>query len=280
MESSYVRGNVPAGAFLLMLGIDCQVDRVEWQLVGFGREFRRYVIDYGIIDRHISDPDCQRNLDLLLAKTWRNVAGRQLGIELAAIDGNAWTEDVWTFARRHPSSKLIMIRGRGDDSAPRLARVKKERNEKTGKLLRYSKRFYHLGVSVLKMALYRDLAKDDPLLVGYIAFPSGLEDDYFQELTAERRAPVKRNGFTVFRWVKDDRQDNEALDTLVQATGAAIKFGVYGMSDLSWANLEAERETPLAHRQGDIEDLLAAPRAADGTEVRRPRKTIASLLAR
>jgi phage terminase large subunit GpA-like protein len=280
MESSYVRGNVPAGALLLMLGIDCQVDRVEWQLVAFGREFRRYVIDYGIIDRHISDPDCQRNLDLLLAKTWRNVAGRQLGIELAAIDGNAWTEDVWTFARRHPSSKLIMIRGRGDDSASRLARVKKERNEKTGKLLRYSKRFYHLGVSVLKMALYRDLAKDDPLSVSYIAFPSGLEDDYFQELTAERRAPVKRNGFTVFRWVKDDRQDNEALDTLVQATGAAIKFGVYGMSDLSWANLEAERETPLAHRQGDIEDLLAAPRAADGTEVRRPRKTIASLLAR
>jgi phage terminase large subunit GpA-like protein len=275
MESSYVRGNVPAGALLLMIGIDCQGDRVEWQVVGFGRDFRRFVIDYGIVDRHISDPDCQANLGALLAKTWRNIAGRQLGIDLAAIDGNAWTEDVWSFARRHPSSKLIMIRGRGDDSAPRLARVKKER-DKNGKLLRYSRRFYHLGVSVLKMALYRDMAKDDPLSNGFVAFPSGLDDEYFQELTAERRMPVKRNGFTVFRWVKDDRQDNEALDTLIQATGAAIKYGVYGMSDISWARLESERETAPAHRQGDIEDLLGAV----GTEAQRPRKSIASLLAR
>jgi phage terminase large subunit GpA-like protein len=137
--------------------------------------------------------------------------------------------------------------------------VKRERNEKTGVLLKYSKRFYNLGVSVLKMALYRDLAKDDPLANGYVAFPSGLGDDYFQELTAERRQAVKRNGFTVYRWIKDDRQDNEALDTLIQATGAAIKYGVYGMSELTWARLEAEREAPLEHAQGDLEDLLTGP---------------------
>jgi phage terminase large subunit GpA-like protein len=42
-------------------------------------------------------------------------------------------------------------------------------------------------------------------------------------------------------WTKDDRQDNEALDTMVQATGAALKFGVYGLADVGWARLEAER---------------------------------------
>jgi phage terminase large subunit GpA-like protein len=255
--SSYVRGKIPAGALLLMLGVDCQQDRVEWQLVGFGREYRRYVIDYGIIDRHISDPDCARNLDLVLHRSWENCAGRKLGIDLAAIDGNAWTEDVWAFSRRHPASKLIMVRGRGDDGAPRLALIKRERNERTGLLLKYSKRFYNLGVSVLKMGLYRDLAKDDPLSPGYVEFPSGLDDEYFQELTAERREPVNRHGFTVFRWIKDDRQDNEALDTLIQATGAAIKFGVYGLSDRGWEALAIQRETPLT-RQGDIEDLLNA----------------------
>ncbi len=54
-SSHYVRGTVPQGALLLMVGIDCQGDRIEWQCVGFGNEYRRYVIDYGIIDRHISD---------------------------------------------------------------------------------------------------------------------------------------------------------------------------------------------------------------------------------
>jgi phage terminase large subunit GpA-like protein len=160
--SHYVRGTVPAGACLLMLGIDCQQDRVEWQLVGFGRDFRRYVVDYGIVDRHISDGDAQRNVDLVLARKWKNASGFEFGVELAAIDGNAWTEDVWSFARRHASRKLTMVRGRGDDGAPRLAQVRRERNPKTGRLLVYSRRFYHLGVSNLKMALYRDLAKDDP----------------------------------------------------------------------------------------------------------------------
>ncbi len=283
-ESSYLRGTVPAGALLLFLGIDCQHDRVEWQLVGFGRDYRRYVIDYGIVDRHISDPDCRRNLDLVMAKTWKNVAGRDIGVDLAAIDGNAWTEDVWAWARKHPSSKLIMVRGRGDDAAPRLARVKRERNEKSGVLLKYSKRFYNLGVSVLKMALYRDLAKDDPLANGYVAFPQGFEDDYFQELTAERRQPVKRNGFTVYRWVKDDRQDNEGLDTFIQATGAAIKFGVYGLSDVGWMKLEAERETPLQPEQGDLEDLMGAAAVVNKASATgksfEGKKSIAKLLAR
>ena len=135
---------------------------------------------------------------ILLAKKWKNVAGRELGIELTAIDGNSYTEDVWQWARRHPSSKLIMIRGRGDDSAPRFARVKRERNERTGALLKYSSRFYHLGVSVLKMALYRDLAKDDPLSTGFVSFPSGLGDDYFQELTAAAKGASQAARFHSF----------------------------------------------------------------------------------
>jgi phage terminase large subunit GpA-like protein len=122
-----------------------------------------------------------------------------------------------------------------------------------------SKRFYTLGVSVLKMALYRDLGKDDPLANGFVAFPSGLEDEYFQELTAERRVAKKRHGFEVYRWEKDDRQDNEALDTFIQATGAAIKFGVYGFSDITWMKFEAERETPSKAAQGDLEDLIGLP---------------------
>jgi phage terminase large subunit GpA-like protein len=260
-ESSYKKGQISAGALLVFLGIDCQGDRVEWQLVGFGKDYRRWVIDYGIVPNHISDPDCQRNLDLLMAKKWRNAAGQDIAVDGAAIDGNAYTEDVWSWVRKHPSSKLIMVRGRREDSAPRLAKVKRERNEKTGVLLKYSKRFFNLGVSVLKMALYRDLQKDDPLTNGFIAFPAGLDDEYYQELTSERRVAKKRNGFTVYQWEKPDRQDNEALDTFVQATGAAIKYGVYGLSDIGWAKIETERETPAQADQGDLEDLMGAPPA-------------------
>jgi phage terminase large subunit GpA-like protein len=48
----------------------------------------------------------------------------------------------------------------------------------------------------------------------------------------------------VYRWTKDDRQDNEALDTAIIATGAAIRYGVYGLSDQGWEKLRLNRETP------------------------------------
>ena len=64
----------------------------------------------------------------------------------------------------------------------------------------------------------------------------------FRSFDAERRTAVKRHGFTVYRWTKDDRQDNEALDTLIIATGAAIRFGVYSLSDRGWDALRSQRE--------------------------------------
>jgi phage terminase large subunit GpA-like protein len=163
-----------------------------------------------------------------------------------------------------------MVRGRGDDAAPRLALVKRERNESTGKVLARSRRFYNLGVSGLKMSLYRDLQKHDPTARGFVSFPSGLGDDYFQELTAERRTALKHHGFTVYRWTKDDRQDNEALDTAIIATGAALRFGVYSLSDRGWDALRSQREVrpapvpapvPVTPAPGGVipEEAAAAP---------------------
>lgn len=257
--STYARGEIPTGALVITLGIDCQADRVEWQLVGWGRHFRRFVVDYGVIPGHIADQVCRDRLDGLLAQTWPNMAGRRVAVDLAAIDGNAWTEDVWTFARRHPIGRLIMVRGRGEDHAPRLAAVKKERAERTGKLLKYARRFFNFGASIMKMALYRDLAKEDAIAGGYVAFPRGLDDEYFRGLTAERRTPEKRHGFTVYRWTKDPGQANEPLDTMNQAEAAATRFGVRGMPDATWLKLEQEREIPLVPAQGDLEELLGAP---------------------
>jgi len=53
---------------------------------------------------------------------------------------------------------------------------------------------------------------------------------------------------------------------------AAIKFGVYGLSDVGWMKLEAERETPLNPAQGDIEDLLVAVQQVSGKPASPARK--------
>lgn len=265
-EIGHQRGRIPAGGLLLTLGIDCQKDFLAWQAVAWSRDGRRFVVDHGTIDGHISEDAARQGVDTLLETRWRNEAGHDIVPDLAAIDGNAWTEDVWDWAKKHPTSRVIMVRGVADERAPLLARVKKERSRTTGKVLRYSSRFYNFGTSILKMALYRNLTKADPIERGYVGLPKGLDDAYYKELTAERRQPKRRrDGFIQYAWVKEPTQANEMLDTMLQAEAAAIKLGIRNLPESRWDQISAERETPKAQSQGDLEDLfhgLAAIAAA------------------
>lgn len=279
-NSPLERGRIVQWAVVVTLGIDCQADRIEWQAVAWGRDYRRHVIDCGIIPGHIKEPSTQAAADKLLGLSWKHESGRMIGIDRAAIDGNAWTEDVWGWARRHPASRVIMVRGVGHETAPRLMKVRKERS-RTGDLLRYAGRFYNMGTSPMKMALYRNLTKGDPLAYGYVSFPRGLEDEYFRQLTAESRKAVKRrDGFTVWQWVKDPSQRNEMLDTMVQAEAAAEHLGVFVMGEKHWNAAEAERAAPIADAQMDLEDLMkvATPvaQAAAATAVRSPVRKVRS----
>ncbi|MAA99707.1 MAG: terminase [Stappia sp.] len=258
--TGHAPGVIPAGALVTTLGIDCQDDRVEAQLVGWGRNRQRFVIQYFVIPGHIREDATRARLDALLKQTWPNAFGQRLPVDMVAIDGNAYTPEVWEWVRRHPASRVIMVRGARSETSPLLQRVKKETDEKTGKLKRYSRRFYNFNGAVLKMALYANLRKEDPLEAGYVGLPRGLEDEYFRQLTAERRVEkVQKSGFKVYVWEKDKGQANEGLDTMNQAEAAAMRFGVRSLTDAMWDKLEAEREVAPPERQLDLEELPLVP---------------------
>ena len=122
--------------------------------------------------------------------------------------------------------------------------MQRERSEKTGTVLKYSRRFFNIGVYQFKSSLYRDLAKDDPNEKGYISFPNNLPLSYYEELVSEKRVPYKRMGVLAYRWEKPDRQSNEMHDTFLYASAAPIKYGVNWISDQGWAKLRAELEAP------------------------------------
>jgi phage terminase large subunit GpA-like protein len=135
------------------------------------------------------------------------------------------------------------VRGVPGDGVPRLAKVQRERDEKRGTLLRCSRRFFNLGVYQFKLSLYRDLAKDNPEEKGYISFPRGLPESYFEELVCERRVPYKRTGAIAYRWKKPAARLTMD-DCFLCASAAAIKYGVNWISDHGWAQPRAEFETP------------------------------------
>jgi phage terminase large subunit GpA-like protein len=69
-EQGYDLGIIPPGALLTTLGVDSQGDRVEWQLVGWGRARRRWIIDHGVIEGNITTEACRAELSALLDRTW------------------------------------------------------------------------------------------------------------------------------------------------------------------------------------------------------------------
>jgi len=257
-------GRIPAGHPIVTCGVDCQIDRVEYQIVARGRDFHRAIVQHGVLPGHISTPQAQAALDALLQQGFVNAYGRPIGIDVLAIDGNAWTEDVWGWAKKHPAHRVIMVRGVPSESAPLLVRVKKETN-RAGKKLPYSKRFYNFATSVLKMGLYRDLVKSDPLERGYVDLPRGLDDEFYRQLTAESRKATKtKQGFVRWEWVKDPNQANEGLDTNLQAEAAWVRIAGPSreLLDAIWTRYIDEREKPMPELQLDLEDVIHAQPAA------------------
>lgn len=247
------RGVVPSQGVILAAGVDCQGDRVEVQILAFGRNYRRWTIDYVVIPHFISTDEARAALDQLLKANWRTEAGKRVALDVLAIDGGAYTEDVWDWALRHPYTRVIVTKGATTAAAPPLKRM--EFDKRIDRMARRKRRQgFIVGVSQLKGDFYGWLDKTDPHERGYCHFAARLGDTFYRMLVSEVRV-LKRtaSGAVVSKWdvvTADGR--NEALDTMVMAEAAArYKHWTY-MSDAAWDQLDAERGGAPEEPQGDL----------------------------
>jgi phage terminase large subunit GpA-like protein len=251
---TYERGRIPPGGLLICVGVDCQGDRTEVHFKAFGEYLRRYTIDYEIIPHFIGTDEGRAALDKILLRTFPDAFGNVRGIDMLAIDGNAYTKDVFAWAKGYSWTRVIVVRGAKSDMAPPLALTKTERKP-DGQVRKTQKRFYNVGVSSLKGALYEVLRRADPLVRGFCGYPRGLDDEFFRQLTAEKRETKvdKKSGFPRAFWRKDHDR-NEVLDTEMYAEAAAIRCGWYTRTPESWAVMRTEREKMTERGQADLFD--------------------------
>lgn len=282
-ETGHERGTIPAGGLLLVIGVDCQGDRVEWHAKAFGPNLSRATVDYGVIHGHVSTQDARDGLDELLKRRWPDTFGNQRPADMLAIDFNYAKDAVLDWAKRHLESQVICVRGAKPDNAPELQLVKDLRSV-SGKIIKRQRRCFNVGVSPLKFAFYKHLEKADPLARGYCAYPAGMEDWFYQQMTGERRQPVTlRDGSVQYRWIKDKNQPVEVLDTEMYAEAGAIRLGWKTYSDEQWDRLRATRERPPKEPQLDLlsprplADGAAAATAEPGRRQATTRRTVAGI---
>lgn len=260
-SSDYIAGQVPFGALILTLGMDVQGDRVEWLVKGWGQNLRRWTIQHGVIEGHISEQRVRDALDLLMKRTWKNRFGREIAIDMAAIDANYETNEVKEWAKRHP--KVITVKGSRTYTAPPMQLVKEERNN-SGKIKTKQTKHWLVGVSGMKGALYKQLEKIDPLERGFCGFPSDLDDDYYKQLASEKRVLEvnKKTKYSEMKWIKLPDVRNEILDMEIYAEAAARRYGCFASVDNDWERLRAERESLPDNVQMDMLDPVN-PMAVD-----------------
>lgn len=257
-EEQMGRGELPGKGLILAAGVDCQLDRIEVHLVAFGAGFQRYAFDYKIIEHSIADEKGREALDAILKTTWRTTLGRRIALDMLAIDGGAYTNAVWDWAKRHPWSRVIIVKGSSTQNGPAMLPMKFERKA-DGQAKRAQKRAFLLNVSQLKADFYAYLAKDDPISRGYCGFAAGFGDEYFRQISSEVRVLKRaRTGAVTSQWeLVEPTRRNEALDTMLYAEAAARRKGWASMTEEQWAALELERGSAPAEAQADLFDGAA-----------------------
>ena len=202
---------LPMEVVLLTAGVDVQDDRLEVEIVGWGRDDESWSVDYRTVYGDPSSPTVWRDMDSLLDQQFEREDGSILMVRSTCVDsGGHHTNSVYNFVRPREGKRVFAIKGVGGEGKPLVG--KPGRNN-IGKI-----KLFPVGVDTGKDVLFSRMRIVEPG-PGYMHFPISRSDEYFRQLTAEKLVTRYHKGFARREWVKI-RPRNEALDVRVYAMAA------------------------------------------------------------
>ena len=245
--SEFQRNDLAPWVSLITCGVDKQDNRLELEIIGWGRHKRSQSIDYRVLMGNtmtLGPGTPWATLEkIILNETWKHPSGLQIPISVTAIDSGDDTQTVYNFCRQFAQPQVVPVKGMDSQTTligiPRAVDVSER-----GKKIRRGVMLWPVGVSMLKAELYAYLRQErptdesgDPLPDGWCDFPE-YGADYFKMLCAEELMTKKnRRGYSVQQWEKT-RERNEALDCRNYArAGASIK-GIDRWTDEDWQAME------------------------------------------
>ncbi len=232
----YPLRTIPAGCLLLTAGVDVQGNRLEAQLLGWGRN-KVWVIDYQIFSGDPTKKQVWDDLDAWLLRPLTNAFGVSMKICCAIIDTNYLTDEVLNFVRPRQHRGVIGGHGSKIQGKQAIDAARQQDRRINGKSVAHGARSWVIGTDTIKHALFLWLQNDGKLMHAddrMVHFSDELPEEYFTQLCAEIFNPRSR------RWEKQQTR-NEALDTFVYAIAAARHpgVGVHKMRESDWDRFQA-----------------------------------------
>lgn len=203
---------VPDPVLVLTCGVDCQDNRLELIVIGWGQHREAWALDYKIVPGATDDLSPEgpwEKLGAYLSRTWSKADGTRMSLAFTLIDSLGHrTQEVFTWCRdqQRVSRAVYPCHGSGTPGHPIAGAP-------TLNALRAP--HYLVGTYAAKEAIYSRLAMDEPG-PGYMHFPTeherGFNREFFAGLLSERL--VMRKGKPT--WIRTHRR-NEPIDTTVYA---------------------------------------------------------------
>lgn len=208
----------PEGVLTITAGVDVQADRVEIEIVGWGKGEESWSLDYRVVRGEFDREDVQSRLDdLVLHRTFRAPGGDRFHIQATGIDYSYASDAVEAYVEEREIRNVWALKGMAGSGRKIVQAAQQRRRGRSPRRVH----LYIVGVDEAKRLLYARLRLREPG-PGYCHFPIGEahEEEYFRQLTAERRVIRYSKGFPRAEWVLPSGRRNEALDCRVYATAA------------------------------------------------------------
>ncbi|MGY6278008.1 phage terminase large subunit family protein [Methylomonas sp. MgM2] len=250
----YPLRSVPKNCLELTCSVDVQGNRIEYMVMGWGEGLERWVIDYGAIMGSPAEEDVWTELDKILMTPLYNTFGKALAIKACGIDtGGHYTQDVYQYTRMRRRRKVLALKGYSRPNRPVISGKPSlvDLNWR-GQVQKHGAELWMVGTDTAKdWMLPRWLFNDGP---GAIHFSNQLSDDFYHQLTAERKLIKYRKGHAISEWFKQPGEANEALDLCVYNLAMAHFLGLHKRRPNEWERLREQ----LQPNQQDIFSLATA----------------------
>ena len=242
----YYKTKVPKDALVLTAGVDVQDDRLEATVYGWGFEGESFVIEHRVFEGDPGRLELWKRLDEYLLTSFEHETGHFLKIAAASIDsGGHYTDAVYKYVKDKGFRNVYAIKGSSNKAAPIISRPSTSNKAKI--------KLFSIGVTTAKELIYSRL-RIKTAGPGFVHFPREapyIDEEYFEQLTAEKRVTRYVKGFAVHEFVKT-RPRNEALDCFVYALSAFEILNPNLKAVYARLNPKPEPEIP----PGSLEDDL------------------------
>lgn len=244
---------LPPGVALLTAAVDTQDDRLEVEVVGWGKDEESWSILHQKLYGDTSDRTVWQELDDLLLQTFSHALSvPDLPIAACCIDTQGHSSAMaYTFVRDKQARRVWGIKGSNITGKPPIW-PKKPSHKNKGRIP-----LYFVGVSTAKEVIYSRLKRVTEPGAGFMHFPADRPDTYFAQLTAERVSTVYVKGRATQVWDAGGRR-NEALDLKVYNLAALKGLEALGF-DL---NAAAARVAMAPPRVSGMPTMSVPPPAA------------------